>query len=439
MNIRFIILSCVALFATEGALSQSISLSDCIALGLENNYSVRLERKRMEVATNNATIGNAGYLPRLDASGSYSGSLNDTKQYPPEGDVVERDGVNNDQLSAGLNLSWTLFDGLAIQGSWAKLRELEKRGELQLRVALESCVVDVASEYYTQIRQQIRLKNLQGALSLSQERLRIVEERYRIGAASRLELQQASVDCNSDRSLVMKQQEVLYASCVRLNQLLGISSMSSFVAVQDSTLELSPMFDVEGFEDRMISNNAMLLTTERDQLIAKQELRIARSSNLPYLRVSGGYGYSTTYMDQSVLDRSSQLGFNWGATVGINVFDGMNRRREQRNAKAQRIIAELQHQELELSLRSEFANVWMAYGNNVRLAEFEQENLQVARSYYEIALDRYKLGDLSGIELREAQNSLLDAEERLSTALYSTKLCELSLLQLSGDLLSVEW
>ncbi|MGL5895146.1 MAG: TolC family protein, partial [Bacteroidales bacterium] len=102
-------------------------------------------------------------------------------------------------------------------------------------------------------------------------------------------------------------------------------------------------------------------------------------------------------------------------------------------------IAELQHQELELSLRSEFANVWMAYGNNVRLAEFEQENLQVARSYYEIALDRYKLGDLSGIELREAQNSLLDAEERLSTALYSTKLCELSLLQLSGDLLGVEW
>ena len=50
--------------------------------------------------------------------------------------------------------------------------------------------------------------------------------------------------------------------------------------------------------------------------------------------------------------------------------------------------------------------------------------------------DRYKLGELSGIELREAQNSLLEAEERLSVAEYSTKICEISLLQLSGQILT---
>ena len=53
-----------------------------------------------------------------------------------------------------------------------------------------------------------------------------------------------------------------------------------------------------------------------------------------------------------------------------------------------------------------------------------------------IAIDRYKLGELSGIELREAQNSLLEAEERLSVAEYSTKICEISLLQLSGQILT---
>ena len=50
-------------------------------------------------------------------------------------------------------------------------------------------------------------------------------------------------------------------------------------------------------------------------------------------------------------------------------------------------------------------------------------------------MERYLLGDLSGIEMREAQKSLLDAEERILSAQYNTKLCEISLLQISGGIL----
>ena len=75
----------------------------------------------------------------------------------------------------------------------------------------------------------------------------------------------------------------------------------------------------------------------------------------------------------------------------------------------------------------------MAYENNMQLTALERENLTNAVENYEIAIERYKLGDLSGIELREAQNSLLEAEERLVQAQYNTKLCEISLLQISGS------
>ena len=46
------------------------------------------------------------------------------------------------------------------------------------------------------------------------------------------------------------------------------------------------------------------------------------------------------------------------------------------------------------------------------------------------------MGQLSGIEMREAQKSLLDAEERILTAKYNTKLCEISLQQISGNVLT---
>ena len=136
-------------------------------------------------------------------------------------------------------------------------------------------------------------------------------------------------------------------------------------------------------------------------------------------------------------DLQRRLGLNYGVTVGINVFDGFNRKREQRNARIQIQNQELRTQELELGLRADMSNFWMAYRNNLDLWSLEKENLVAAQENYRIAIDRYKLGDLSGIELREAQNSLLEAEERQSIAEYSTKICEISLLQLSGKIMDM--
>jgi len=62
--------------------------------------------------------------------------------------------------------------------------------------------------------------------------------------------------------------------------------------------------------------------------------------------------------------------------------------------------------------------------------------LVVAYENHTIAMERYRLGELSGIQLREAQNALLEAEERRSISEYNTKLCEISLLQLSGRILT---
>ena len=84
---------------------------------------------------------------------------------------------------------------------------------------------------------------------------------------------------------------------------------------------------------------------------------------------------------------------------------------------------------------ADLATFWQAYQNNLEVIKLEQQNLIAAKENYEIAMERYLLGDLPGIEMREAQKSLLDAEERILTAEYNTKLCEISLMQISGNIL----
>lgn len=433
----------VALAGVTSMQAQHIyTLEACLEEGLQNNYSLRIVRNQEQAAHNNATIANAGYLPTLDLSAGYSGSLDDTDtKLRSTGETVSENGAFDQTLNAGLSLNWTLFDGLGIQANYQKLKELERQGETQTRIAIEDYIATLSAEYYNFVQQKIRLKNLRYAVSLSQERLRIVEARYNIGSFSRLDLQQARVDFNADQASFIKQQELLHTSRIRLNQLMAVRDMNGPVIVKDTLIIPNTMLRFEQLWNNTLRTNASLLKAEQDQTLAKLDQKAVLSRNYPYVKANANYGYTHNKYELGSNISRDNLGLSFGVTVGINLFNG-NKRRESRNARLAVENARLEREELEQSLRADLMNLWQAYQNNIDLLQLERDNLIAARDNYEIARDRYLLGDLSGIEMREAQKSLLDAEERILSAEYDTKMCEISLLQLSGsitDYLGSSW
>lgn len=414
------------------AAQQPYTLKSCLETGLEQNYSIRMVRNEELVSKNNATLANAGYLPTLDLSAGYSGNLNDTEtRTRATGETVKTSGVYDQTLNAGLNLNWTLFDGFKIQANYKRLKELEIQGETTTRLAIEDFIAELTAEYYNYIRQQIRLKNFRYAMSLSRERLRIVEERYIVGNFSRLDLQQARVDYNADRAQYMKQQESVETSRIRLNELMANQDMSQTVNVSDSIIDLNTLLSYDELWASTLNNNASLLKAEQNKTLAALDMKTVKSRNYPYLKLNSGYGYTLNKYDISATERRKNLGLNVGVTVGINLFDG-NRRREAKNARIAIENAQLKQEELKQALQADLSTLWHAYQNNLRMLKLERENLIAAVENHEIASERYMLGNLSGIEMREAQKSLLDAEERILSAEYDTKMCEISLLQLSG-------
>lgn len=409
-------------------------LKSCIEQGLQKNYEVRITRNQQQISNNNMTIGNAGYLPQIDLNTGYSGTANNIKQEFTSGESNTNNGVNNQNLNAGVNLNWTVFDGFNIQTNYKKLKELQQIGELNTRLTIETFIADITAEYYNYIQQNIRLKNLKSAVKLSKERLRIVEARYEIGAGSRLDMQQARVDFNSDSSRLIKQYEVLYSSRVSLNLMMAVDKIDQEIEIMDSVILFDQFLDQSNIWNRTLSANTYLLLSDKNKGLSILNLKTAQSENYPYLRLNTGYGIAKNIYNTGTVDNQRTLGFNYGLTLGFNLFNGFNRKRKQNNARIEIDNKQLQYEQTTLSLKADLANMWMAYRNNIDLTNLEKENVETARENHEIAIERYKLGDLSGIELREAQNSLLEAEERLVQAEYNTKLCEISLMQISGQI-----
>ena len=422
-------------FGGEASAQEVYTLKSCLEKGLQNNYSLRIIHNEEQVSKNNATPGNAGYLPTIDFSAGYKGTVDNTQTKVREsGETIKENGVFDQTINVGLNLNWTIFDGFNIQANYKILKELERQGETNTRIAIEDFIASLAAEYYNYVQQKIRLANLHYAVKLSKERLRIVEERYHIGNFSRLDYQQAKVDFNADSAKYMKQQELLHTSRINLNELMANANVDQPLSIVDSIIRVNANLNFEELWDATLATNASLLKADQNTTIAQLDYKKINARNYPYLKLNTGYGYTLNKYDIAANSQRGNLGFNGGLTVGFNIFDG-NRRREKRNASIAIKNARLQRQEVEQALRADISNLWQAYRNNLKMLNLERQNLVAAKENHEIAMERYMLGDLAGIEMREAQKSLLDAEERILSAEYDTKLCEISLLKISCKVL----
>lgn len=415
--------------------SPSVTLQECLAEGLENNYSIRMIKNRQQVSNNNATVANAGLLPTVDLSASYSGNLHTSQaESRATGTTSVERNVFDGTFDAGIDLNWTIFDGFSIWTNYQQLKILKEQGEIQTRLTIEDYVAKLTAEYYNYIQEKIRLKNFRYAMSLSRERMRIVEVRYHIGNFSRLDYLQAKVDFNADSAQYMKQREVLYSSRIRLNELMAIDDVTARIAIRDTAINVNPDLNYEELWQSTLSANSSLLLAEKNADVTRADYKKVMSRDYPYVRLNAGYGYTMNKYELSTTRKRDNWGLNAGVTVGFNLFDG-KRRTQKRNAQLAIEYAELEKEELRLSLKADLSDLWQAYKNNWQVLLMERQNLVSAVENYDYANLRYMKGDLSGFEMREAQQSLLDAEERLLVAEYDTKMCEISLLQLSGNVL----
>ena len=408
------------------------TLGRCIRDGLQQNYSLRIVRGQEQTAANNATRANAGYLPTVTARGTYTGAVGQwRKSQTGTQPATTEHGIVDHSVQAGVFAEWTVFDGYKIQTNYQRLQELRRQSEIQTRIALEDYVGELATEYYNFVQQRLRMRNLTHAVALSAERLRIVQERWAIGNNSRLDLQQAQVDFNADSAKSLKQRELLSSSRIRLNTLMANHDVDARIEAADTAITLCPTLRFDSLWAACLRTNTSLLQALSQRRLADIDLRAVRSRDYPYVRLSGSYAYAYSHSGSGQGTDRHTLGADVGVTVGMTLFDG-NRRRERANALIAADNAEQARQNVMLNLRADLTDLWQAYQNNLALLALEEQNVVTARSNHAIACERFLLGDLSGIEMREAQQSLLDAEERILEAQYNTKVCEISLKVISG-------
>lgn len=435
MRSKFIAILFLSLLYNPADAQVIYTLKDCIGIGLQRNYSILIARNNETITNNNFTAGNAGYLPSLGLTTRYNGSVtNTTQNYDTTGSVITN-GTQSNSANANLALAWTIFDGFSVQTTYKKLNELKQLGELNTRQTIENYIASLLSVYYAYVQQVQLVNNEKYAVMLSRERLRIDEERYLLGSNSKLQVLQSRVYFNADSSSLSRQIEILRATQIRLNELMAVENMGTQFILKDSSIMVMPDLIYEKLYEETLNSNTTLLIATKNKTVSEYDYKLAVSATYPYLDFSAGYNY--TLSTNSVSSYKNQLsnGPNYGLTLGVNLFNGFNTRRQIANSAINKKSTGLRYLETEQGVKADLLTIYNAYSNNLRLITLQEENFETATENLSIAMEKYKLGNLSGLELRDVQKSLLDAKESLLSVQYQAKLAEISLLQIAGRIL----
>jgi len=426
----FISLLTGSLFKVSKA-QEKLSLDEALQIGLDNNYGVQISRNSAEIANNNLSLGNAGFLPLVDFSVSQTESVEDS-EFIAGGEQQSTEGARSSARNASLNANWTIFDGMQMFSEYDRLGELKNISDRELRLQMETLAAEIIISYYDIIRISEQVNVLENTLEVSQERIEIEETKFDLGSGSEAELLQARSDLNADRSALLRENNSLTEAKIYLNELLSRDPGTDFSVSRDIPINRS-LIQEELYSLLMAENSELLIA--RMQLRASElESRRIRGERYPEISITSGYSYNRNENDGGFIRFNETTGFTFGITARIPIFDGFNTNRRSQNAKINVRNNELELEQSKLRLESDFLALYRSYENNMDLVDLEQENFANAEQTLDIALERFRLGAISSLEFREAQRTFLDAENRLINAKYDAKLAETGLLQLSGQL-----
>lgn len=415
-----------------------VSVSEAIELALENNYGIKIISNNKEIAKNNASILNSGYLPTVSSSSGATFNRDNLEAEFANGESTALNGAKSSRYNASINLNYTLFDGLGRYYDYKRLKETYKLSELQARETIENTIAQLYVVYYNVAQVTENVTVLEKTLTISKDRITRASYQFEYGQGTMLNVLNAQVDINNDSINLINAKQQLVNTKRDLNVVLGNVISSEFRV--DTTIDFKLNIDQNDLANKVKSNNVNLLQLDKNIMINTFIVKANKSGYLPSLGLTGSYGWNKGNNNAaSFVAVSTNTGLSGGLSLSWNLFDGGATATRVTNAKIELENRSLEKESMVIDIERNFNNAWDDYQNKLTIFQVQENNIITSTNNFNRTQEKYKLGQATSIEFRQAQLNLINSELNRNQAKYAAKIAELTVLQLSGELLNIEF
>ena len=429
----------------QGFSQEVLTKKQALEITLENNFGIKIANNNLEVAKNNAGIYNSGYLPTANLKSGIDYRNNNQKIIftdPQTGNDAERVGTGavTKSYSTTLGINYTIFDGLGRKYNYQQLKETYNLTELQAKETIENTYLQLFTVYFQIARLSENTLNLKEALTISKRRFKRAKYQYEYGQSTKLEVLNAEVDINNDSILIINATQQLSNAKRGLNVILGIDRDVNYEV--ETAVDFNNLMNFEALQKKTILNNTALKQNKKNIAISEFNIKINKANYVPSLNFSSSYGFNRTENENLVNPFGARLinsgGLNAGLNLSWNIFDGGATKTRVANAKIALETQQILLEQQKVTIRNSVKNTWENYKNQLFILKSQEKNIQTTQNNFDRTQEKYKLGQVTSIEFRQAQVNLINSKTAANNAKFDAKLIELLLLQLSGDILNVK-
>jgi len=429
----------------QGFSQEVLTKKQALEITLENNFGIKIANNNLEVAKNNAGIYNSGYLPTANLKSGIDYRNNNQKIIftdPQTGNDAERVGTGavTKSYSTTLGINYTIFDGLGRKYNYQQLKETYNLTELQAKETIENTYLQLFTVYFQIARLSENTLNLKEALTISKRRFKRAKYQYEYGQSTKLEVLNAEVDINNDSILIINATQQLSNAKRGLNVILGIDRDVNYEV--ETAVDFNNLMNFEALQKKTILNNTALKQNKKNIAISEFNIKINKANYVPSLNFSSSYGFNRTENENLVNPFGARLinsgGLNAGLNLSWNIFDGGATKTRVANAKIALETQQILLEQQKVTIRNSVKNTWENYKNQLFVLKSQEKNIQTTQNNFDRTQEKYKLGQVTSIEFRQAQVNLINSKTAANNAKFDAKLIELLLLQLSGDILNVK-
>ncbi len=426
------------LFLTSGVVAQKLTKQEAIRLTLENNFGILIATNDIQIASNNKNILNSGYLPNVTGDAAAVYNRDNIEAQFANGETNILNGAESDRYNAAVNLNYTLFDGLGRWYNYKRLKEQYNLTELQARETIENTILQLFTVYFEIARLSENVTILKETLQISEERITRSNYQFEYGQNTKLDVLNAQVDAANDSINLINTKQLLVNTKRDLNLIVNNDLTKTFAV--DTTINFVNRLQIDGFLEKSFENNVRILRNQSNIKINEYDLKVSKSGYLPTIGLTGTYGWNKNNNNAAAfLATLTSYGLSASVNLSWNLFDGGRTITEIKNAKIALENQEIQQEQLEQEVKRDIANALGNYENRLKVYEIQQQNVVTNQNNFERSKERFNLGQITSIEFRQAQINLIQAQTNKTLAKYDAKLAELQLLQLTGQLLNIEF
>ena len=428
----------------QGFSQEILTKNEALQITLENNFGIKIANNNLETAKNNTSIFNRGLLPTvaLNSGANYSRnnqSLTFTDRGTGNDAEISGSGVVSKTYNTSLGVNYTIFDGLGRKYTYQQLKETYNLTELQVKETIENTYLQLFTTYFQIARLSENTDNLSEALAISKRRLKRAKYQYEYGQFTKLEYLNAEVDVNNDSVTVINSKQLLNNAKRGLNVILGSKEDINYRV--ETAVEQNKLMNYEDLKTKTLKNNSLLRQNKKNIAISEFNIKINKANFLPSLNFNTAYGFNRTENENLINPFGAKLitsdGLNAGLNLSWNIFDGGITKTRVANAKIALENQQILLAQQKVTINNNLKNIWENYKNQLFILEVQEKNIQTTQNNFDRTQARYKLGQVTSIEFRQAQINLINDKTAANNAKFDAKLIELQLLQLSGDILNV--